>query len=192
MTVAVAVGGVLVGACGDGGPDVGSGPSSRQSTTPAAASATSAAAPATSADTGAAPAPTTAPSRAEPSSTASDSTDPTDVTSESTQEACAPPAHLVASAVWVEAGGRDSLEVTPTPLLRDCWLRATGDAGWDEVVALASDADQPGMREQYLCHLRFAPRKEVWHLEPWRPEVTAAQMVRSACNPGGADPDFTP
>lgn len=91
-------------------------------------------------------------------------------------------ASAVASAVWGEAEGGRSLAVTPT-----AWARAGSQAAreglWAQVVALAPDADLPGMRAQLECHELGAPDKATWNLEPWRPEVDAIEMIRSRCNP---------
>lgn len=109
-----------------------------------------------------------------------------------TGEDCAGGPGLIGSATWVLLDGRDSLEVVPARELRRCRLDTVPDAGWQEVLDLAPGADAPGMEEQYRCHVRFAPGKEVWHLEPWRPVVTGAELIASACNPGGADPELLP
>jgi hypothetical protein len=78
--------------------------------------------------------------------------------------------------------------------------RQLGSAGpdaeeaWSEVLALAPDADTPGMREQFLCHWELAevlqPGKASWNLEPWRPVVDATTMIGSGCNPGGSEEGF--
>lgn len=66
----------------------------------------------------------------------------------------------------------------------------TGEA-WREVLAIAPDADTPGMRAQFLCHWNFAefalPGKTSWDLEPWRPAVDDTATVVAGCNPGGAE-----
>jgi Protein of unknown function (DUF2599) len=68
------------------------------------------------------------------------------------------------------------------------------DEAWSEVLALAPNADTPGMREQFRCHWELAelgqPGKASWNLEPWRPVVDAATMVGSGCNPGGSEEAF--
>ena len=88
----------------------------------------------------------------------------------------------VESAVWGEAEGGRSLAVTPS-----AWARARGLAAqeglWAQVVALAPDADTPGMQAQLECHELGAPDKATWNLEPWRPEVDAIDMIRERCNP---------
>jgi len=62
------------------------------------------------------------------------------------------------------------------------------------LLALAPDADTPGMRQQFVCHWRFAelakPGKTSWNLEPWRPLVDNATMIWSRCNPGGTEDPF--
>ena len=62
---------------------------------------------------------------------------------------------------------------------------------WREVLALAPDADTPGMRAQFICHWNFAelaqPGKTSWDLEPWRPAVDDNTMILAGCNPGGAE-----
>lgn len=69
-------------------------------------------------------------------------------------------------------------------------LDDTGEA-WREVLALAPDADSPGMRAQFICHWNFAelaePGKTSWDLEPWRPAVDDSAMLLAGCNPGGAE-----
>ena len=88
----------------------------------------------------------------------------------------------VESAVWGEAEGGRSLAVTPS-----AWARARGLAAqeglWAQVVALAPDADTPGMKAQLECHELGAPDKPTWNLEPWRPDVDAFEMIRERCNP---------
>ena len=43
------------------------------------------------------------------------------------------------------------------------------DEAWGEVLAMAPDADTPGMRAQFVCHFKFAefvePGKTSWNLE---------------------------
>jgi hypothetical protein len=100
---------------------------------------------------------------------------------------------------WTEFSHRPSLRVYPTPSGRAAagQLGPPGpdaDEAWSEVLALAPDADIPGMREQFLCHWELAefaePGKVSWNLEPWRPVVDAATMVGSGCNPGGSEESF--
>lgn len=93
---------------------------------------------------------------------------------------------------WTTVGNLPSLRVYPTAAGRQASVGFVDpDAAWAQVVALRPDADTPGMREQFVCHLRFAeiaePGKVSWNLEPWRPVVNAADMLESRCNPGGAE-----
>lgn len=94
----------------------------------------------------------------------------------------------IVSATWTRAEGGRSLEVVPADALRDCAgpLVRWDDIppGWSSVLTLAgSEADSPGMLQQYTCHLRFAPAKDTWNLEPWRPDVTQEQLWATGCNP---------
>ncbi len=111
-------------------------------------------------------------------------------------ESFAPP--FVDHVEWQHWGDLSSLRVFPTPSGRAAagTLRTTAQAheAWAEVVADTSDADQPGMREQFLCHWRLAefsrPGKVSWNLEPWRPVVDEARMLATGCNPGGTEEPF--
>lgn len=100
---------------------------------------------------------------------------------------------------WVRWQGLPSLRVFPTPSGRAAAQRpgsaAAGvDEAWGEVLALAPDADTPGMRAQFVCHWQFAelahPGKVSWNLEPWRPVVDDAEMFATGCNPGGPEEEF--
>ncbi len=99
---------------------------------------------------------------------------------------------------WSHWGDLSSLRVYPTPAGRAAAGQLNdavqGDEAWTEVLALSSDADIPGMREQFMCHWSFAeiaqPGKTSWNLEPWRPVVDDATMVDRRCNPGGTEEPF--
>lgn len=82
-------------------------------------------------------------------------------------------------------GGRDSLEVTPASRLREGPDDSAVGAAWERLLALSPRAEQPGMRDQFVCHVRFAPTKAHFYLEPWRPAVGYLRTVAEACNPGG-------
>ena len=97
---------------------------------------------------------------------------------------------LIEQSGWIELDGRPSLEVRPTQALRRCGPHGASERAWHEVLELIPDADTDGMREQFACHVLFAPTKDVWHLEPWRPVVDGPQLLTARCNPGGADPDL--
>jgi hypothetical protein len=99
---------------------------------------------------------------------------------------------------WAHWGDLSSLRVYPTPAGRAASVQPNdipdGDEAWSEVLALAPDADLPGMRAQFMCHWSFAeiaqPGKTSWNLEPWRPVVDDATMVDTRCNPGGTEEPF--
>jgi hypothetical protein len=99
---------------------------------------------------------------------------------------------------WVHWGDLSSLRVYPTTAGRieagQVGTFAASDQAWAEVLAAAPDANLPGMREQFDCHWQLAefalPGKTSWNLEPWRPVVTASQMIESGCNPGGTEEPF--
>jgi hypothetical protein len=100
---------------------------------------------------------------------------------------------------WAQWNHLPSLRIYPTASGRAA-ARQLGsatpeaDEAWSEVLALAPDANTPGMREQFFCHWELAelsqPGKVSWNLEPWRPVVDAATMVGSGCNPGGSEEPF--
>jgi hypothetical protein len=110
-----------------------------------------------------------------------------------TAPAYAPP--FVDHTVWTQWGHLTSLQVFPTPsgrlASRQPGTAGEADEAWAEVLAMAPDADSPGMRAQFLCHWQFAetaqPGKTSWNLEPWRPVVDDAEMVAAGCNPGGPE-----
>lgn len=107
----------------------------------------------------------------------------------------APPPYID-TVTWVSYDGLPTLRVYPSPAGRDVagdfgkTAAQTGEA-WNEVLAMAPDADTPGMRAQFLCHWQFAefaqPGKTSWDLEPWRAPVDGAAMLLAGCNPGGAE-----
>ncbi|WP_197378329.1 DUF2599 domain-containing protein [Mycolicibacterium mengxianglii] len=109
-----------------------------------------------------------------------------------------PPPPYVSHVEWAKWGDLSSLRVYPTAagrsLAGDIGQRTAGEEAWGEVLALSPDAAIPGMREQFLCHWAFAelvnPGKVSWNLEPWRPEVSEAEMYDANCNPGGTEEPF--
>jgi Protein of unknown function (DUF2599) len=111
-------------------------------------------------------------------------------------DAFAPP--FIDHTEWVHWGDLSSLRVYPTPAGRAeaAQLGTTPQAAdaWAEVTASAPDADTPGMRDQFLCHWQLAefaePGKTSWNLEPWRPDVDGATMIKTGCNPGGTEEPF--
>ncbi len=106
------------------------------------------------------------------------------------------PPPYIDSVTWVSYDGLPTLRVYPSAAGRVVAgsvgkTTAQTDEAWGEVLALAPDADSPGMRAQFLCHWRFAefaqPGKTSWDLESWRPVVDDNIMVLTGCNPGGAE-----
>ncbi|MGJ0118008.1 DUF2599 domain-containing protein [Williamsia sp. MIQD14] len=84
-----------------------------------------------------------------------------------------------------------SVQVYPTASGRAAQGAGDNAVAWAEVLADDPGADTPGMRAQFDCHWTFArivaPDKPSWNLEPWRPVVSAQQMIDDRCNPGGAE-----
>jgi hypothetical protein len=106
-----------------------------------------------------------------------------------------PPPPYIERTEWVHWADLSSLRVYPTPAGREASTDlASPDEAWSEVLVAAPDADLPGMRAQFDCHWRLAefaqPGKTSWNLEPWRPEVTPAQMLEAGCNPGNVEEPF--
>lgn len=96
---------------------------------------------------------------------------------------------------WAKWGDLSSLRVYPTHAGRVASTDFVDPAeAWSEVLMLSPDADIPGMQAQFVCHWQLAefafPGKVSWNLEPWRPEVDAAEMVSTGCNPGGTEEPF--
>ncbi|WP_051274974.1 DUF2599 domain-containing protein [Cellulomonas sp. URHD0024] len=88
----------------------------------------------------------------------------------------------VQDAVWRTAEGGKSLAVTPSAWAR-AWSKAATVGLWSQLVAREPDADSPGMQAQLECHQLGAADKETWNLEPWRPDVSAVDMIAARCNP---------
>ncbi|WP_010542418.1 DUF2599 domain-containing protein [Dietzia alimentaria] len=104
----------------------------------------------------------------------------------------APPAPpFIASAAWADSDYGRTLKISPTPAGRRAWDTSDSTVAWQEVLRLHPDADVPGMWEQFDCHWTWArilePDKPTWNVEPWRPVVTADQMLVEGCNPGGPE-----
>lgn len=91
---------------------------------------------------------------------------------------------LIDDAHWTEVAGRRGLAVTPSAWQRRWPNPQVAAAAWREVVRAEPEADTPGMADQYTCHAVFAPTKDVFNLEPWRPDVGYLATLASACNPG--------
>ncbi|MEI2826565.1 MAG: DUF2599 domain-containing protein [Dermatophilaceae bacterium] len=89
---------------------------------------------------------------------------------------------LVASATWVTRSGVRAAKIVPTAAGRV--PRVDPETVWAQVVGILPGVDTPGMRDQLVCHVTFAPGKSAWFLEPGRPAVGYAATVAAGCNPG--------
>jgi hypothetical protein len=122
------------------------------------------------------------------STTASTATTPATGSTSATPTAVPP---FVARVQWVRGSGGRSLQIFPTASGRAAQGTLDDDEAWREVLRLAPDADQPGLRAQFDCHWTFArlvdPDKPSWNIEPWRPVVPDSQMVDARCNPGAPE-----
>ncbi len=97
---------------------------------------------------------------------------------------------LIDHVSWGATSLGRTLRIYPTALGRTYDAPDGADIAWAEVVALAPDAQTPGMRMQFDCHWYgrvFIPDKPSWNLEPWRPQVDEGLMAASRCNPGGPE-----
>ena len=137
---------------------------------------------------GSAAAPAQATTSVTPGTTTTSTTASTTTPPPTTRTAVPP---FIASTTWVRATGGRSLHIVPTASGRVAQGATDDDEAWSEVLRLAPDADQPGMRAQFDCHWTFArlvqPDKPSWNIEPWRPVVTEQQLVDARCNPGGPE-----
>lgn len=95
-----------------------------------------------------------------------------------------PGGSLVVSSMWIQREGKRSLDVVPSDYLRSTTDSETAARAWSDLVKLVPAADSPGMRDQFICHVQFAPNKKRWYLEPWRPPVGYNATVLAGCNPG--------
>ncbi|MCA0178310.1 MAG: DUF2599 domain-containing protein [Actinobacteria bacterium] len=97
---------------------------------------------------------------------------------------------LITTVSVIEVAGGASYEITPADALRSRVSPEIVDAAWEQVTAQLPEPPTPGLRDQFVCHVYFAARKPVWHIEPWRPDVGYPATIAAACNPGPiADPD---
>ena len=104
------------------------------------------------------------------------------------------PAHpppYVDHVAWASTAVGPSLQIYPTSDGRASIADDGAEVAWREVLALAPDADTPGMKAQVVCHWNFAravdPNKPSWNLEPRRPVVDDSTMIATRCNPGGPE-----
>lgn len=106
------------------------------------------------------------------------------------------------SSKWIVRSGVRSLSLTPSTVTRLGGVISLGSIT-SVTKAFASNAvikdswnklynkykgssywkNTDGMRDQYVCHFRFAFFKSEFNLEPSRPNVSFASTVASKCNP---------
>ncbi|MTE16354.1 DUF2599 domain-containing protein [Nocardia sp. CT2-14] len=98
---------------------------------------------------------------------------------------------LIDHTEWTDDIDGRRLRIYPTQAGRTDIFPAAGERAWQEVLALAPDADTPGMYDQFRCHWVWAravaPDKTSWNIEPWRPAVGYDATVAAMCNPGGPE-----
>lgn len=98
-----------------------------------------------------------------------------------------PAGPLHESAEWIDRDGAPVLAVVPVEWLRHNPGGVAAEESWARIAAEQPEANEQKMRDQYVCHVFFAPDKPVWYLEPWRPDVGYGQTVLAGCNPVESD-----
>ena len=93
---------------------------------------------------------------------------------------CTPP--YILSAEWGRHDGGRSLAVSPSDCVRTNGLGMI-DRVWNSLIKLDPSANEPGMRDQLICHMVGAQTKDTWNLEPWRRDVGLRATLLAACNP---------
>jgi hypothetical protein len=97
---------------------------------------------------------------------------------------------LVSQARWVHYPEGWRLEVTPSIYGRNHSPEAVRET-LAEALQLAppplhlTHTMRRSLYNQLACHADFAPRKPLWDLESWRPNVGYYRTVEALCNPGG-------
>lgn len=99
------------------------------------------------------------------------------------------PASLVRSARWTRTPQGYRLHVRPSRVGRQVAathvaraLAQSLRAGRPTPLSLSREV-RGSLSNQLKCHAVFAPRKPLWNLEAWRPDVGYADTVLHACNP---------
>lgn len=94
------------------------------------------------------------------------------------------------SGKWITRSGKISLSLTHKPYLlsgstNDKMLKLSDS--WNKVVAKHKSSkhwkNQTSLYNQYACHYGYAPFKNPWNIEPWRPNVGIAKTIAKRCNP---------
>jgi Protein of unknown function (DUF2599) len=94
------------------------------------------------------------------------------------------------SGKWITRDGKISLSLTHKPYLLS---GSTNDKmfklsdSWNKVVAKHKSSshwkNQTSLYNQYACHYGYAPYKNPWNIEPWRPNVGLTKTIAKGCNP---------
>lgn len=94
------------------------------------------------------------------------------------------------SGTWITRDGKISLSLTHKPYLlsgttNDKMFKMSDS--WNKVVAKHKGSshwkNQNSLYNQYACHYGYAPYKNPWNIEPWRPDVGLTKTIAKACNP---------
>jgi hypothetical protein len=98
---------------------------------------------------------------------------------------------LISRAYWVHETEGWRIRVMPSIYGRNYAPDAPAQA-LAEAITLAAPTPlrltrsvHRSLLNQLRCHADFAPRKPLWDLEAWRPDVGYFTTVEALCNPGG-------
>lgn len=92
---------------------------------------------------------------------------------------------------WIHRSGITSLSLSQKP---DITSSKNSDLNkvikldaWDKIKSIyTSDTkwyNPKGMQDQFDCHFDFAKKKDLWNLEPHRPDLDYFSTVLASCNP---------
>ncbi|WP_144512791.1 DUF2599 domain-containing protein [Bacillus sp. FJAT-22090] len=92
---------------------------------------------------------------------------------------------------WIYRGGITSLSLSQKP---DVASSKNSDLNkvikidaWDKIKSIHTNNSKwynsEGMQNQFDCHFDFAKKKDLWNLEPDRPNVDYFSTVLASCNP---------
>jgi hypothetical protein len=96
---------------------------------------------------------------------------------------------LVTTAHWVHEPEGYRLRVRPSIAGRNHAWQAVPTTLAEALTAARptpvrlTESVRLSLSEQLRCHAVFAPRKPLWDLEAWRPDVGYLETVRARCNP---------
>ena len=92
---------------------------------------------------------------------------------------------------WIHRSGITSLSLSQKP---DISSSKNSDLNkvikvdaWDKIKSIHTSNDKwynpEGMKDQFDCHFDFAKKKNLWNLEPHRPDLDYFSTVLASCNP---------